>query len=515
MSQDEADEPLVGNGGCAMDCRLAMRVTIAAFATMETVQAQELVREHLGPVNGGWLGHSIAALADLDGDGVREYAVGDVGGSFHAGTVDVHSGATGTLLYSIQGSGSGTFGAVIADGGDRNGDGIADLLVGDPRFDDPNQSYVFEGAVRVHSGADGSLLAEFLGSTEDQELGSAVQGLDDLDGDGTPDILVRAYDIDGNQRYASAISGSDGGSIYTVDFDWVGAFRVGVDRDGDGVRDFVFGSNYCACGDGGSYALRAVSAASGAMLSEMFVGTQIEQLAEIGDLDGDAQPEVLVGGKGGSGHSDGGLTGDNDDSVGVVSLATGTGILAHVGVVFGSALGDEDGDGFDDYVVSSRSVGWVVVVSGRAGEVLYSYSSMTSGETQGLGDVDGDGLPDFVVGAPGFVDSSGVQRGRVSVYSGNDLWLNAELKSVAQGDYEVLTARGVPAANRIGIAVIDVSGVPMFQFLALGPADATEALVVEDTVPAGLSGLTMTFQSFAIGRTGRVVDSAPETITFL
>jgi hypothetical protein len=54
----------------------------------------------------------------------------------------------------------------------------------------------------------------------------------------------------------------------------------------------------------------------------------------------------------------------------------------------------------------------------------------------------------------------------------------------------------------------------MFQFLAFGPADATEALLLSDTVPPGLSGLTATFQSFAIGRTGRVVDSGRESLVF-
>lgn len=503
-----------------MGTRLATRITIAAFAPivgMTTAPAQELIREHLGPAGGGYLGRTVTAVVDLDGDGVRDYAIGDLDYVSY-GNVRIHSGADGSILFSILGSTSGTFGSAIAAGGDFDGDGIADLLIGDPRFDDPNQPYYWEGAVRIYSGASGVLLKETFGTKDDHEFGTSVGGLDDLDRDGTPDLLVLAYDRAVYSFSVSAISGSDGHTIYDVDFDHPSAIVVGADRDGDGMRDFLIGSNFCPCSDGGSHDLAAISAATGATLYKMSIDVAINTLAETADLDGDGAPEVLAGGFGGSGWGggDGGFTGAYE-SIDVCSLAAAAVIRVHHEAWFASSLGDEDGDGFDDYLVGCRSVGRVHVVSGRSGEQLYGFAPTDTGPVQGLGDVDGDGHPDFVVGAPDYVDVTGVRRGRVSVHSGNDLWLDADLEFAVEGDYEVLTARGVPAGNPMGIAVVrwhDGICSPLFQFLAIVPADKTEAMTLEGTVPAGLAGVVGTFQGFAIGRSGRVIDSARETIEF-
>lgn len=87
------------------------------------------------------------------------------------------------------------------------------------------------------------------------------------------------------------------------------------------------------------------------------------------------------------------------------------------------AIGDVDGDGVQDAVVSAPAnsppgdnTGRVDVYSGRGGELLWQARG-ESGDQLGVGveaahDVDGDGIPDVVAGAPG--------RGAAYVYSGPD-----------------------------------------------------------------------------------------------
>ena len=92
-----------------------------------------------GAAAGDLMGDSLAALADLDHDGVADFAVSaSKGGASGFGLVEVRSGDDGHVLWTVEGS-SGTFfademvGAALV-GGDWNGDGVGDLAVGDPFY---------------------------------------------------------------------------------------------------------------------------------------------------------------------------------------------------------------------------------------------------------------------------------------------------------------------------------------------------------------------------------------------
>jgi hypothetical protein len=505
------------------------RVSVLALiviADLGSARGQELVRRHEGPDTGGHYGASLASLADLDGDGVREYAISDV----DYGYVDVRSGATGAILFSIPGTSSGTFGWSICDAGDVDGDGVSDVLVGDPYFDDPNQSGDHEGAARVFTGTDGSLIRELFGDHYRLAFGRSVATLDDVDHDGFADYLVGAGDLGfllgGSPSYGfvRAISGSNGSTLYEVtEVGFGGAFwimRDCIDRDGDGIRDFLavwHDPHNVPMGVVISGHIQACSGSSGALIADLPDLSQVLSISDFDDLDGDGIGEVLTVWE----DTTGPVT-----VVDVVSIAIGAIVRTDSFVDGGGGLNadvdrhpDCTGDGVSEYVVAGNT--HALAVDGRTGATLYSFVVPTSDFLEGsraairsLTDVSGDGQPEIAVGANDFAESGGLPQGETSIYTSNDLWLNADPKSVAAGVVETLVARGVPAGNLIGLAVVDVSGTPLFLFLALGPADSTEALILSDTVPSGLSGLTATFQAFAIGRTGRVVDSAAETIVF-
>jgi hypothetical protein len=78
----------------------------------------------------------------------------------------------------------------VAGVGDVNGDGKADFLVGAPRAD--TTGLTDPGAVYLYSGADGSLLFKRYGEATEDDFGYSVSGGGDMNGDGRADFLIGA-----------------------------------------------------------------------------------------------------------------------------------------------------------------------------------------------------------------------------------------------------------------------------------------------------------------------------------
>ena len=159
----------------------------------------------------------------------------------HDGIPDVLALASGTRGRWYPGLGGGAFGTeqllprdtvgahelTVAD---VDGDGVLDLMVGEPLFAGTG---VESGHARVFSGATGALLLTVLGAQANDTLGATVAGLGDIDGDGQGDLAEGLGRL--APREPRGLSGADGSVLFTVP----GIGIATTDLDGDGFRDLV------------------------------------------------------------------------------------------------------------------------------------------------------------------------------------------------------------------------------------------------------------------------------------
>jgi K319-like protein/FG-GAP repeat protein len=326
----------------------------------------------------------------------------------------------------------GEYGEAVSGIGDVNADGVADLLVGAPGQD---RVYVLSGATR-----------SAIRTIEDPEgltgnrFGYAVDSMPDLNGDSVQEILVGAPGPlfasvplpcvvepcpppDPQWGRAFVISGATGAVIHklTPVTDFLG-FGVSVaspgDVTGDSISDVVVGM----VPFGLASAFGRVYAFSGANKALLWAAQEPggKQLASFGlrvttisDLTGDSRRDILVGAPFHDVNPDPNVT----LSAGEAYLLSGAnGAIVRTtpnpspsdGDLFGlglAAVGDQTGDGKEDYVIGEPGAGLVTRINGATGGSPGAVTSPEANDQFGFaianaGDQDGDGLADFWVGAP-------------------------------------------------------------------------------------------------------------------
>lgn len=370
---------------------LLLSITLLGLAA----QAQpQLIRSH---VSDGSAGHTLADMPDLDGDGRRDFIVGANG----RGRVLAYSSARSAPLWSVV-PGPPSLGWAVSNAGDIDGDGISDVVAGGP-----NLAGGGAGAARVLSGADGSVLLELPAQSETTHFGYAVSWMDDLNGDGRPELLVGAP-LGGSGR-VYVMSGADGSVLRSHSGNRNVAFGSGVARladiDGDGFSDFVIGAPldgpgraYVHSGASGAR-LFVLQAQSSGRFGDFFV-------ADAGDVDADGITDIYVGAYAESGNNGAAYVYSGADGSRLYRLAGG----AVEGLGPGRAAGDVDGDGHADLIVGGytwsgsgvNNGGRITLYSGADGSVMARLNGTRPGgqfgfDTVGLGDVNGDLRRDFIV----------------------------------------------------------------------------------------------------------------------
>jgi hypothetical protein len=212
------------------------------------------IRTFLSSNPGERLGSGLAGFGDLSGDGVPDIAIGaplnDPSGRQDAGRVVFFSVVgNGRILDQVFGAeAGGQFGATLANGGDVNGDGRADLIIGAPNRtagDRPGAGLVF-----VLSIIPRSTIYRLEGAAAGDGFGTIAAGGTDINGDNRPDILVGAplADVEGRADAGSiqVFSGADGRSLLALGGgagDQLGAAATFLtDISGDARADILVGA---------------------------------------------------------------------------------------------------------------------------------------------------------------------------------------------------------------------------------------------------------------------------------
>jgi len=273
----------------------------------------------------------------------------------------------------------------VSGAGDVDDDGHDDLLIGASEHDrggqDAGAAYVVLGPVT--GTLDLSLAdAELVGETQYDRAGSSVSGGGDVDGDGHPDLLVGAYfDDDGGTEAGAAylvlgtvtgtldLSRADAKFVGENRLDYAGVVSGAGDVDADGHDDVLMGASSNDEGDhdaGAAYLVLGpvtgsfdLSLADAKLVGDRSGDYAGGSVSDAGDVDSDGHDDVLVGAysndeKGNDAGAAylvlGPVTGTLDLTLADAKLVGGVGDQAGFRV---SGAGDVDADGRDDVLIGA------------------------------------------------------------------------------------------------------------------------------------------------------------------
>lgn len=257
-------------------------------------------------------GSSVSGAGDINGDGFADFIIGAPdafpGGLADSGAAYIYSGVNGALLYQLSGQNMGDrFGYSVSGAGDVNGDGFTDVIVG--AIGAGSGVNTSAGAAFVYSGATGAQLFQWNGTSGGMAFGDSVSGGGDLNGDGFSDVIVGAWGANpgglGMAGSAFAYSGADGSLLHR----WNGAnegdfFGRSVsdagDVNADGYTDVIIGTHGTnpngLVNAGSAYVYSGVT---GSLLYQ-WDGTAFWQafglsVAAAGDINNDGHSDLIVG----------------------------------------------------------------------------------------------------------------------------------------------------------------------------------------------------------------------------
>lgn len=361
-----------------------------------------------GEEAGDSFGYKLACAGDVNADGYDDVIVGAYANdeeASYAGKVYCYHGSSSGIAQDADPDWEKTgekyedkLGTAVAGAGDVNGDGYDDVLLGAGNYDDgatdqAGKAYLYYGSL---TGLSSSVDWSKTYGRENEQYGSDVAGVGDVNDDGYDDIIVGAGGYDGGGDLtgkAYAYYGSPGGLSGTADWDMTG--EAAGDR---------FGS-----------------------------------VGWVGDVTGDGYDDVVVGAyqnDDGPGSNTGKiyLYPGSSDGISETALVTRTGEATSQN--FGSDLegaGDLNGDGYNDVIVGAPGNDNPIWESGKVFVYLGSSTGLSvapdwirTGDASGnhfgrglssAGDVNGDGRTDMILGEH-YWSASSDYEGRFDVYGG-------------------------------------------------------------------------------------------------
>ncbi len=162
----------------------------------------------------GYFGYSVGGAGDINADGYADLVVGAFGAMRSVGRTYVFLGGAGGLnrtpVTTLDGPDGGSFGWTVASAGDVNGDGFADVVVSAPTVTrNTGRAYVYFGSAR---GLVAEAARTLIGpGGEGGFFGQSLAAGGDVNGDGFGDLVVGAYAALSYSGQAYAYLGGAGG----------------------------------------------------------------------------------------------------------------------------------------------------------------------------------------------------------------------------------------------------------------------------------------------------------------
>ncbi|MGH9870388.1 MAG: Ig-like domain-containing protein [Candidatus Polarisedimenticolia bacterium] len=257
------EDPL-GNGLVPFNSSFLTSSVPAAAVPADSIGASEAGTAIGGPNAGANFGRGVAAVEDIDGDGIGELLVGapraQPNGVDSGAAYLIFGGSTGpqedpTQWVSFLGEAAGdSAGFSVAAAGDVNGDHVPDLLIGAPGNDaagsGSGRAYVVFGGGNLTPGAvielahvGGSVPGvKITGAEAGDQLGFSISGGGDPNVDGTSDVLLGAPfsdpggDVDAGRAFL-LFGPLTPGEISLIDVGEPGTTAAGVVYEGAAAGD--------------------------------------------------------------------------------------------------------------------------------------------------------------------------------------------------------------------------------------------------------------------------------------
>lgn len=382
---------------------------------------------------------AICSLGNINGDAFDDILVSSSTVDNNAGKVWVYFGPTGAtdIDFIFSGPSNSSFGAAIAGGGDADGDGVQDFIVGAPLWDAQGMGAADNrGRTYVYSGADASLLTGWNGANSDDEFGTRVAFFVDVDENAGDEILTFSRRISDTSSQSQLRTISSQVDLFTFDG---GAFsNPGLVNTQDSIPDIAIGLPFDDTNGNNAGIIHFRQGDTGALITPIAGPSSVtsERLGEpvqfMDDLNSDGFGDVLASSR------------QFQFQRGRVRVISGEPPLHSdlriftgeaEGDMFGASIanvGDINNDNVPDILVGAprndptvfgstlTNAGRAYLYSGATGALLMTISGATvSAElgrvVSGAGDFNGDGVNDLVVAAPGSTDPI-TGNGRIYIF---------------------------------------------------------------------------------------------------